>query len=83
MTETFVDGLQVVVATKGQKRQYWVTVTTRKKAVTVVQKRLEEGWKATLADKQITVRQAHKLMLRLNDACRWEPDQQSIDIVKI
>jgi hypothetical protein len=41
-----------------------------------VQKRLAEGWKATLTDKQITVRQAHKLKLRLNGACRWEPDQQ-------
>jgi hypothetical protein len=38
MAETFVDGLQVVVATKGRELQYWVAVTTRKKAATVVQK---------------------------------------------
>lgn len=76
MTETFVDGLQVVVATKGRERQYWVAVTTRKKAATVVQKRLEDGWKATLTDKQITVRQAHYLKLRLNGACRWDPDTE-------
>jgi hypothetical protein len=74
MTETFVDGLQVVVATKGRERQYWIAVTTRRKAASVVQKRLELGWKATLTDKQITVRQAHKLKLRLNGACRWDPD---------
>jgi hypothetical protein len=72
MTETFVDGLQVVVATKRWERQYWVAVTTRKKAASVVQKRLDVGWKASLTDKKITVRQAHKLKLRLNDACRWE-----------
>jgi hypothetical protein len=48
MTETFVDGLQLVVATKGRERQYWVAVTTRKKAATVVQKLLEVGWKASL-----------------------------------
>jgi phage replication-related protein YjqB (UPF0714/DUF867 family) len=76
MTEIFVDGLQIVVATKGRERQFWVAVTTRKKAAGVVQRRLEEGWKATLTDKQITVQQAHKLKLRLNGACRWEPDQQ-------
>ena len=77
MAETFVDGLQVVVATKGLERQFWVAVTTRKKAATVVQKRLEDGWKATLTDKQITVRQAHKLKLRLNGACRWDPDNEA------
>jgi len=77
MTETFVDGLQVVVATKGRERQYWIAVTSRKKAATVVQKRLKDGWKATLTDKQITVRQAHKLKLRLNDACRWDPDTEA------
>jgi hypothetical protein len=77
MTETFVDGLQVVAATKGRERQYWIAATTRKKAATVVQKRLEDGWKATLTDKQITVRQAHKLKLRLNGACRWVPDTET------
>ena len=40
MGETFVDGLQVVVATKGRERQYWVAVTTRNKAATILQKRL-------------------------------------------
>ena len=78
MTETFVDGLQIVVATKGRERQYWVAVTTRKKATTVVQKRLEDGWKATLTNRQITLRQAHELKLRLNGACRWEPDTQAL-----
>jgi phage replication-related protein YjqB (UPF0714/DUF867 family) len=77
MTETFVDGLQVVVATKGREHQYLVAVTTRKKAATVVRKRLKDGWKATLTDKQITVRQAHKLNLRPNGACRWEPDTEA------
>lgn len=83
MTETFVDGLQVVVATRGRERQYRVAVTPRKKAASVVQKRLGLGWKATLTDKQITVRQAHNLKLRLNGACRWELDQRSIDQVTI
>jgi hypothetical protein len=84
MTETFVRGLRVVVATKGSERQFWVTATPRDKAVAVVQKRLEDGWKATLTDQQITVRQAHKLTkLRLNGACQWEPDKQSIDKVTI
>jgi hypothetical protein len=50
MTETFVRGLRVVVATKGRERQFWVTATPRDKAVAVVQKRLEDGWKATLTD---------------------------------
>jgi hypothetical protein len=83
MTETFVRGLRVVVATKGSERQFWVAVTPRDKAAAVVQRRLQDGWKATLTDQQITVRQAHKLKLRLNGACRWEPDQQSIDKVTI
>ena len=83
MTESFVRGLRVVVATKGSERQFWVAVTPRNKATAVVQKRLEDGWKATLTNQQITVRQAHKLNLRLNGACRWEPDQQSIDKVTI
>jgi hypothetical protein len=73
MTETFVAGLHVVVATNGPKRQFWVAVTPRNKAVGVVQKRLEDGWKASLTDQQITVRQAGKLKLRLNGACRWNP----------
>jgi hypothetical protein len=84
MTETFVRGLRVVVATKGRERQFWVTATPRDKAVAVVQKRLEDGWKATLTDHQITVRQEHKLTkLRLNGACRWESDQESIDKMTI
>ena len=83
MSESFVNGLQVVVASKGWERQYWVAVTSRKKAATVVQKRLGKGWKATLTDKQITVRQAHNLKLRPNDACRWEPDRQGVDEVSI
>ena len=83
MTETFVRGLRVVVATKGSERQYWVAVTPRNKAAAVVQRRLEDGWIATLTDQQITVRQSHKLKLRLNGACLWEPDQQSIDKVTI
>lgn len=41
----------------------------RIKAVAVVQKRLEDGWKASLTDQKITLRQAHKLKLRLNGAC--------------
>jgi hypothetical protein len=84
MTETFVRGLRVVVATKGRERQFWVAATPRDKATAVVQKRLQDGWKATLTDQQITVRQAHKLTkLRLNGACQWEPDQQIIDKVTI
>ena len=74
MTGTFVRGLQVVVATKGRERQFWVAVTPRIKAVAVVQRRLEDGWKASLTDQKITLRQAHKLKLRLNGACRWDPD---------
>lgn len=62
---------------RGGNANTGLAVTTRKKAATVVQKRLEVGWKATLTDKQITVRQAHKLKLRLNDACRWEPDTEA------
>ena len=77
MTETFVRGLQVVVATKGRERQFWVAVTPRIKAVAVVQKHLEDGWNASLTDQKITLRQAHKLKLRLNGACRWVPDQSS------
>jgi hypothetical protein len=83
MTDIFVNGLQVVVATKGSERQFWVAVTPRNKAAAAVQRRLEVGWKATLTDEQITVRQAHNLKLRLNGACRWEPDQQSIDKMTI
>jgi hypothetical protein len=73
MTETFVTGLHVVVATNGPNREFWVAVTPRNKAVAAVQKRLEDGWKASLTDQKITVRQAHKLKLRLNGACRWNP----------
>ena len=84
MTDTFVDGLRVVVATKGRERQFWVAATPRDKAAAAVQRRLEDGWKATLTDRQITVRQAHKLkQLRLNSACRWDPDQESIDKMAI
>lgn len=53
-------------------------MATRKKAATIVQKRLAVGWKASLTDKHITLRQAHKLKLRLNDACRWEPDLKAL-----
>jgi hypothetical protein len=84
MTESFVRGLRVVVATKGSERQFWVAATPRDKAAAVVQRRLEDGWEATLIDQQITVRQAHKLTkLRLNGACRWDPDQRSIDKITI
>ena len=58
MTETFVRGLRVVVASKGSERQYWVAATPRDKAAAVVQRRLEDGWKATLTDQQITVRES-------------------------
>jgi hypothetical protein len=71
MTETFVAGLHVVVATNGPERQFWVAATPRNKAAVVVQKRLEVGWKASLTKKQITVRQAQKLKLRLNGVCQW------------
>jgi hypothetical protein len=52
-------------------------------AAAVVQRRLEDGWIATLTDQKIPVRQSHKLKLRLNRACRWEPDQQTIDKMTI
>jgi hypothetical protein len=77
MTEIFIAGFHVVVATNGPKRQFWVAVTSRNKAVAVVQKRLEDGWKASLTDRKITVRQAYKLNLRLNGACRWNPPKYS------
>ena len=71
MSETFVTGLHVVVATNGPESQFWVAATPRDRAAVVVQKRLEDGWKASLTEQQITVRQAQKLKLRLNGACRW------------
>jgi hypothetical protein len=83
MTETFVHGLLVVVANKGRERQFWVAATPRDKAAAIVQRHLEGGWKATLTDQQITVRESHKLKLRLNGVCRWEPDQRSIDKMTI
>jgi hypothetical protein len=71
MSETFVAGLHVVIATNGPESQFWVAATPRDKAAVVVQKRLEDGWKASLTEQQVTVRQAQKLKLRLNGACRW------------
>jgi hypothetical protein len=71
MTETFVRGLQIVVAAKGRERQFWVAVTQRIKVVAAVQKRLEDG----------PLRQAHKLKLRLNGACQWDPISQAAKFV--
>jgi hypothetical protein len=84
MTDTFVNGLHVVVATKGRERRFWVAATARDKSAATVQRRLEDGWKATLINQQITVRQAHKLKgLRLNSACQWDPNQEAIDNITI
>ena len=68
MAETYIGGVQLVVATKaGFRAQLWAVAVPRAEAVSFVEKRLP-GWTVTLSGKHLTPAQAAGLSLRPGQA---------------
>jgi hypothetical protein len=68
MSSPFVRSAHVVMVTDGRWRRYWAVASSRERAVAIVEPLIPTGYKATLANRRLTLGQVVALKLRAGEA---------------
>ena len=61
MVDTLAGGVNIVVASKRGKVEFWAAAIAREAAVAAVEQFLAPGWKATLTGRHLTPEQVAKI----------------------